>query len=383
MGAIARNLNVGASVPTPPEEENASLDEMLRVLRDDGLADPATDPKLSKDAVLRLYRYMLLERLLDGRMLSLQRQGRIGFYGPSVGQEAAIVGAALAMEPQDWIVPQYREPGAALLRGMPLAQLVAQLFGNDQDPIRGRQMPCHYAYRQGNFMSIASTVGTQIPHAVGVAWAAKIRKDPIACLVYFGDGGTSTADFHVGMNFAGVFQVPVVFLCNNNQWAISLPVRRQTATETIAEKAIAYGFDGVRVDGMDALAVVAAVREAQRKARSGGGPTLVEALTYRLGPHSSSDDPSRYRDEAEVEPWRRSDPIDILRKHLMAQGFWDDDAEKRLLQELDDAITEAVHAVERSPPPPIETLFTDVYQEMPWHLREQLEDLRILRGGGR
>ena len=356
---------------------------MLRVLRDDGHADPLTDPKLSKDEVIRLYGYMLLERLLDGRMLSLQRQGRIGFYGPSVGQEAAIVGAALAMEPQDWIVPQYREPGAALLRGMPLAQLVAQLFGNDQDPIRGRQMPCHYAYRQGNFMSIASTVGTQIPHAVGVAWAAKIRKDPIACLVYFGDGGTSTADFHVGMNFAGVFQVPVVFLCNNNQWAISLPVRRQTATETIAEKAIAYGFDGVRVDGMDALAVVAAVREAQRKARSGGGPTLVEALTYRLGPHSSSDDPSRYRDEAEVEPWRRSDPIDILRKHLMAQGFWDDDAEKRLLQELDDAITEAVHAVERSPPPPIETLFTDVYQEMPWHLREQLEDLRILRGGGR
>ena len=356
---------------------------MLRVLGDDGHADPATDPKLSKDEVIRLYGYMLLERLLDGRMLSLQRQGRIGFYGPSVGQEAAIVGAAFAMEPQDWIIPQYREPGAALLRGMPLAQLVAQLFGNDQDPIRGRQMPCHYAYRQGNFMSIASTVGTQIPHAVGVAWAAKIRKDPIACLVYFGDGGTSTADFHVGMNFAGVFQVPVVFLCNNNQWAISLPVRKQTATETIAEKAIAYGFDGVRVDGMDALAVVAAVREAQRKARAGGGPTLVEALTYRLGPHSSSDDPSRYRDEKEVEPWRRRDPIDILRKHLMARGFWDDDAEKRLLQELDDAITEAVHAVERSPPPPIEALFTDVYQEMPWHLREQLEDLRILRGGGR
>ena len=356
---------------------------MLRVLRDDGHADPLTDPKLSKDEVIRLYGYMLLERLLDGRMLSLQRQGRIGFYGPSVGQEAAIVGAAFAMEPQDWIIPQYREPGAALLRGMPLAQLVAQLFGNDQDPIRGRQMPCHYAYRQGNFMSIASTVGTQIPHAVGVAWAAKIRKDPIACLVYFGDGGTSTADFHVGMNFAGVFQVPVVFLCNNNQWAISLPVRKQTATKTLAEKAIAYGFDGVRVDGMDALAVVAAVWEARRKARAGGGPTLVEAVTYRLGPHSSSDDPSRYRDEKEVEPWRKRDPIDLLRRHIIARGVWDGEADKRLVQELDDAITEAVHAVERSPPPPIEALFTDVYAETPWHLREQLEDLRALRGGGR
>ncbi len=354
---------------------------MLRVLTDDGHADPATDPKLSKDAILSLYRYMLLERVLDGRMLSLQRQGRIGFYGPSVGQEAAIVGAAFAMEPQDWIVPQYREPGAALLRGMPLAQLVAQLFGNDMDPIRGRQMPCHYSYRQGNFMSIASTVGTQIPHAVGVAWAAKIRKDPIACLVYFGDGGTSTADFHAGMNFAGVFKAPVVFLCNNNQWAISLPVRRQTATQTLAEKAVAYGFEGVRVDGMDALAVVAAVRDAQRKARAGDGPTLVEALTYRLGPHSSSDDPTRYRDEKEVEPWRRRDPIDVLRNHLVARDIWDTDADRGLHLELDDAITEAVHAVERSPPPPIDALFTDVYAEMPWHLREQLDDLRTLRGG--
>lgn len=381
MGAIARNLNVGASVPTPPEEENASLDEMLRVIRDDGHADPATDPKLSKDGVLTLYRYMLLERVLDGRMLSLQRQGRIGFYGPSVGQEAAIVGAAFAMESRDWIIPQYREPGAALLRGMPLAQLVAQLFGNEQDPIKGRQMPCHYAYRQGNFMSIASTVGTQIPHAVGIAWAAKIRKDPIACLVFFGDGGTSTADFHVGMNFAGVFKAPVVFLCNNNQWAISLPVRRQTATQTLAEKAVAYGFDGVRVDGMDALAVVSAVRDAQRKARAGGGPTLVEALTYRLGPHSSSDDPTRYRDEKEVEPWRRRDPIDILRNHLVVRGLWDMNADKKLHQELDDAITEAVHAVEGSPPPPIGALFSDVYAEMPWHLREQFEDLRALRGG--
>ena len=383
MGAIARNLNVGASVPTPPEEENASLDGTLRVISEDGHTDPATDPKLSKDAVLRLYRYMLLERLLDGRMLSLQRQGRIGFYGPSVGQEASIVGAALAMEPQDWIVPQYREPGAALLRGMPLSQLVAQLFGNALDPIKGRQMPCHYAYREGNFMSIASTVGTQISHAVGIAWAAKLREDPVACLVYFGDGGTSTADFHTGMNFAGVFKAPVVFLCNNNQWAISLPVRKQTATKTLAEKAIAYGFDGVRVDGMDALAVVAAVWEARRKARAGGGPTLVEAVTYRLGPHSSSDDPSRYRDEKEVEPWRKRDPIDLLRKHIIARGVWDGEADKRLVQELDDAITEAVHAVERSPPPPIDALFTDVYAETPWHLREQLEDLRALRGGAR
>ncbi len=359
------------------------MGDLLRVIRDDGHADPATDPTLSKDELVTLYRLMLLERTLDARMLSLQRQGRIGFYGPSVGQEAAIVGAAFAMEPRDWIFPQYREPGAALVRGMPLKELVAQFFGNAEDPIKGRQMPCHYVYRQGNFMSISSCVGTQIPLAVGAAWAARIRKDPIVCLVYFGDGGTSTADFHVGMNFAGVFQAPVVFLCNNNQWAISVPVEKQTRSETIAQKATAYGFDGVRVDGMDALAVVAAVREAQGKARAGGGPTLVEALTYRLGPHSSSDDPSRYRDEKEVERWRRRDPIDVMRNHLLARGIWDADADKRLQQELDDAITEAVHAVERAPPPALEAMFTEVYADLPWHLREQLEDLRGLHGGRR
>jgi len=355
--------------------------DLLRVIRDDGHADPTADPKLSKDEVLALYRFMVLERTLDNRMLSLQRQGRIGFYGPSLGQEAAIVGAAFAMEPRDWIFPQYREPGAALVRGMPLKELIAQFFGNALDPIHGRQMPCHYVYRAGNFMSISSVVGSQIPLAVGAAWAATIRKDPVASLVYFGDGGTSTADFHTGMNFAGVFKAPVVFLCNNNQWAISVPVRRQTASETIAQKAVAYGFDGVRVDGMDALAVVAAVREAQRKAHAGGGPTLVEAVTYRLGPHSSSDDPTRYRDDKEVEAWRRHDPIDVLRTHLSAKGLWDAEAEKQLAQQLDDAITEAVHAVEAAPPPSLELLFTDVYAEMPWHLAEELEDLRRLRGG--
>ena len=357
--------------------------DLLRVIGDDGLADPATDPKLSPDELIRLYRFMLLERTLDQRMLSLQRQGRIGFYGPSLGQEAAIVGAAFAMEPPDWIFPQYREPGAALVRGMPLAQLIAQFFGNALDPIHGRQMPCHYVYRAGNFMSISSVVGSQIPIAVGSAWAAAIRKDPVACLVYFGDGGTSTADFHVGMNFAGVFRAPVVFLCNNNQWAISLPFRRQTAAETIAQKAAAYGFEGVRVDGMDALAVYAAVRAAQRGARAGKGPTLVEAVTYRLGPHSSSDDPTRYRDEKEVEAWRRRDPLDLMRSHLVARGLWDGDADGRLKQELDDAITEAVHAVELAPPPPLDSLFTDVYAEMPPHLAAQLDDARRLPGGQR
>ena len=343
--------------------------DALRVIRDDGSADPRLDPALSEEDAVRLYRGMSLQRILDNRMLALQRQGRIGFYGPSLGQEAAIVGAAIAMEPEDWIVPQYREPGAALVRGMPLKELLCQLIGNAEDPLHGRQMPCHYVYRKGNYLSISSPVGTQIPHAVGIAWAMRLRGEAQAVLV-----------FHAAMNFAGVFRTPTVFLCNNNQWAISVPVAKQTASATLAQKAPAYGFDGVRVDGMDALAVFRATRDAAGRAREGHGPTLIEAVTYRLGPHSSSDDPSRYRDESEVAAWRARDPIARYRKYLEHAGWWDDGREARLEQEIGDEITRAVQEAERAPPPALETLFTDVYAEMPDHLRDQRDDLLAPRG---
>ncbi|HEY5539171.1 MAG TPA: pyruvate dehydrogenase (acetyl-transferring) E1 component subunit alpha [Thermoplasmata archaeon] len=356
------------------------MGDLLRVIMDDGSADPETDPWLSDAEALRLYRLMLTERILDNRMLALQRQGRIGFYGPSLGQEATIVAPATALGGDDWIFPQYREPGAALARGMPLVELINQFMGNSMDSARGRQMPCHYVYRKGNFMSISSCVGTQIPLAVGTSWAAKIRGDKVVTLVYFGDGGTSTADFHVGMNFAGVFKTPTVFVCNNNQWAISVPVSKQTASETISEKANAYGFDGVRVDGNDALAVYATARDAVERARAGGGPTLIECVTYRLGPHSSSDDPSRYRDEKEVERWRKRDPLVIYRRYLERLGTWGDESEANLEKEIGDAISEAVREAETHPPPPIDTLFTDVTFEMPAQLEEELEELRRIRG---
>ena len=352
-------------------EGSVFMGDALRVILDDGSADPRTDPHLVEAEALRLHRGMLLERILDNRMLALQRQGRIGFYGPSVGQEAAIVAPAIAMNPEDWIVPQYREPGAALARGMPLVDLVAQFIGNSADPILGHQMPCHYVYRKGNYLSISSPVGTQIPHAVGVAWAMKIRGDRAATLVYFGDGATSTSDFHVAMNFAGVVRAPVVLLCNNNQWAISIPVSRQTAVSTLAEKALAYGFEGVRVDGNDALAVYAATKAAADKARAGGGPTMIEAVTYRMGPHSSSDDPTRYRDEREVAAWRARDPLEIFRRFLHRQGWWDDEKEARLEQELGDAITAAVAEAEKALPLARETLFEQVYADLPWNLVEQ------------
>ncbi len=349
--------------------------DALRVIRDDGSTDPALDPRLADEDAVRLYRGMMLERILDTRMLALQRQGRIGFYGPSVGQEAAIVAPAMAIAPDDWIVPQYREPGAALIRGVPLKALICQLMGNAEDLAKGHQMPNHFGFRSINYVTVSSPVGTQLPHAVGIAWAMKIQGARNVTLVYFGDGATSTSDFHVAMNFAGVFRVPCVFLCNNNQWAISLPVSRQTAAATLAQKARAYGFEGVRVDGMDALAVYRASRDAAETARKGGGPTMIEAVTYRLGPHSSSDDPSRYRDEAEVARWRARDPLTVFRKYLEHEGWWDNAREAALEREIGDEITRAVAEAEKAPPPPTESLFSDVYAEIPWHLREEMDGI--------
>src|SRR5207247_2136170 len=216
-----------------------------------------------------------------------------------------------------------------------------------KDPQHGRQMPNHFGSRDINYVTTSSPVGTQIPHAVGAAWAAKIRKDDVVSLAYFGDGATSEGDFHSGMNFAGVFKTPTIFFCKNNQWAISVPIARQTASKTIAQKAQAYGFEGVRVDGNDLLAVYAATKAAADKARAGGGPTLIEALTYRMGPHSSSDDPTRYRATEEVDRWREKDPIDRMRKYLELKGLWSEADDDRLRAEIDDLIQNTIKVVLR------------------------------------
>jgi 2-oxoisovalerate dehydrogenase E1 component alpha subunit len=361
------------------------VQEAFRILSDDGAPDERWEPDLSRLQVLGLYRHMVLERHLDNRMLSLQRQGRIGFYGPAVGQEATIVGGAFAMMPQDWIFPQYRETGAALLRGLPLRTLICQFLGNADDLSKGRQMPCHYTWKDGRFVSISSVVGPRITQAVGAAWAAKIRGDDTAALVYFGDGASSTGEFHQGMNFAGVFVAPVVFLCNNNQYAISVPFSKQTAAKTVAGRAKAYGFEGTRVDGMDALAVYRAVHDACLKAHEGGGPTLVEALTYRLGPHSSSDDPARYRPEGELESWQRRDPVDLFRKYLIHKALWSEDEDAHLAEAVEAEISVAIKEAEAVSLPRTETLFEDVYAHPPGALAEQREDTlkahREVRGG--
>lgn len=350
--------------------------QLVTVLHEDGAVSPEHDPGISESDLLLLYRTMMLNRLVDERMVTLQRQGRIGFYIGSLGEEAAIIGSAYALRPSDWIVPCYREAGAAFLRGFPLRSFVAQLFGNSEDSIKGRQMPNHYAPRELNYLSISSPVGTQIPHAVGVAWAMKIRKKPDAVLVYFGDGATSQGDFHVSMNFAAVFQAPCIFFCRNNQWAISTPRAQQTASESIAIKALAYGMEGVCVDGNDLLAVISTTRAAVDKARRGGGPTLIEAITYRQGAHSTSDDPRVYRKDQEVAQWKKKDPIVRFRAYLEKRGLWNERKNDALEKEIRQEIAELLHHAEKCGPPPIESAFEDVFTDIPPHLKEQLEEAR-------
>ena len=339
------------------------------------------DLGLSRDDLLRMHRTMVRIRALDERGLMSQRQGRIGFYVPSSGEEGHQVGAAFALEPGDWCYPSYRVPGIALHRGAPLERMVANLFGNADDFAHGRQMPNHYTFREQNFVSISSPLGTQIPQAVGTARAMQIRGERKVAVAWFGDGTTSEGDFHVAMNFAGVWKAPCVFFCQNNQWAISVPLRQQTRSETIAVKAVAYGFEGVRVDGNDVLAVYQVMRDAVAKARAGGGPTLVEAVTYRMGPHSSSDDPTRYRPGAELEEWKRRDPIERFRRFLLAEGHADDAALAAMEEEEKRAVAEAFRAAEGKGPPPLASLFDDVFDRLTPALERQRDDLLQAEGG--
>src|SRR6267143_148704 len=276
---------------------------------------------MPRETLLRLYREMVRLRTLDERMMTLQRQGRVGFYGACTGQEAATLASAIALEANDWIFPALREGGAMLLSGFPLVPYLCQVFGNSGDETKGRQMPSHMAARSVNQVSWSSCIGTQLPQAVGAAMAARIKKD-----------------------------------------------------RTVVAAYMAYGLPGVKVDGNDALAVYGAVKQAVDRARTGGGPTLVECETYRIGAHSSSDDPTRYRDEREVERWKQRDPIDLLRGRLQSWGMWsareEDELRARLLEEVNAAIAGA----EKKPEPPRESLFDDVYSALPWSLREQREE---------
>jgi pyruvate dehydrogenase E1 component alpha subunit len=358
-----------ASARTPAD------DSVFSLLDDDGRVVPGgRAPALSDADALRLFRGLLQVRLVDDRMMRLQRQGRLGFYMLSMGEEATHF-AVHALRPSDWVFPSYREPGAAFYRGYSIKDYVNQLFGNSEDPVKGRQMPVHHSARWANYVSISSPVGTQIPQAVGMAWAAKISKKDDVAVTYFGEGTSSTGQFHVGMNFAGVFKAPCIFICRNNGWAISTGKERQTASAGFAIKAHAYGMPGVRVDGNDLLAILAVMEDAVARARAGEGPTLIEAVTYRRGGHSSSDDPSVYRDPNEPKEWERRDPIERWKRYLVGRGIYSEAVEQQYRQEIADELAAALAHAEQLGPPPVETMFDDVFAEIPPHLQEQKDYL--------
>ncbi len=344
----------------------------LSVLDEDGGFDEALAPDVPDELLLRMHRIMLLARRFDERMLELQRQGRIGTFAPVSGQEASQIGAMAALEDKDWFVPSFRESAAAIWRGTPLKQLLLYTAGYNE----GGAVP-----DGAHDLPIAIPVATQIPHAVGLAYAARYRHTGAVAITFFGDGATSEGDFHEAMNFAGVFAAPVIFLCQNNQWAISTPRDAQTQSRTLAQKALAYDVPGIQVDGNDVLAVLAATREAAARARNGDGPTMIECRTYRLSLHTTADDPSKYRSEEEVEAWRRRDPIPRLQQHLQHRELLSDDdidaLEETLKGEIDDAWDEAEADMARLDGP--ETIFEHHYAELPRYLGEQRDALRSKR----
>jgi 2-oxoisovalerate dehydrogenase E1 component alpha subunit len=313
-------------------------------------------------------------------MMKLQRQGRLGFYMQSIGEEATHFGVAYALRDTDWVFPSYREPGVAFWRGYTLRDFTNQLFGNSEDPIKGRQMPVHHSFRAGNYVSISSPVGTQIPQAVGVARAARILGHDTVAAVYFGEGTASPGDFHVGLNFAGVWKAPVIFICRNNGWAISTPSHMQTAAKSVAQKAVAYGFPGVRVDGNDLLAMIAATAGAAARGRAGDGPTLIEAVTYRRAGHSSSDDPSAYRKgmEEEIREWERRDPVQRFAKYITKRGVLTAAIDAKYREELTEEIGAALTHAESLGPPPLLSIFEDVFAQPTANLREQYAELNAM-----
>ncbi|MEK6967205.1 MAG: pyruvate dehydrogenase (acetyl-transferring) E1 component subunit alpha [Nanoarchaeota archaeon] len=341
--------------------------EYLQILDENGKADEKLMPNLSDKQIKELYGLMVLCRTFDDKGFNMQRQGRIGTFIQFKGQEASQVGSAYALQDPDWMFPMYRSGAALITRKYPIHMLYLY-YGGDE---RGLKTP----QNQNNF-PICIPVGTQTAHATGCAWAQKLRKEKNVTMVYAGEGGTSKGDFHEGMNFAGVFQVPCIFVVENNQYAISVPRAKQTHAETIAQKAIAYGIRSIQVDGNDIFAVYKAAKEAADNARAGKGPALIECLTYRRADHSTSDDAKRYRPESELKEWAKKDPIDRLEKYMKAKNLLDDKSREEIIKKAREIVEKEVEIYEKYPAPNSEDIVKYTFSEMTQDLKEQLEDIK-------
>jgi len=343
--------------------------EHLSVLTEEGRPDRDMEPEIPDGLLLKLYRAIVLGRRFDERMLTLQRQGRIGTFAPLKGQEAAQLGAVAALEDRDWLVPAFRETAAEVWRGKKLENVLLMYAGYNEGG---------YIEPETKNLPVAIPVGTQMLHAVGIAMGMQYRESDGVVMTFFGDGATSEGDFHEALNFAGLFQAPVVFICQNNHWAISIPRSRQSRSKTLAQKAIAYGLPGIQVDGNDILAVYGAAREAVDRARSGNGPTLIECITYRLSMHTTADDPKRYRKDAEVKEWEGRDPLNRFQNYLIGRNLLSHEKIAELEADVKNEIKSALERFNERAAQANDSLnmFDHVYDQLPPYLEAQRSELQ-------
>jgi 2-oxoisovalerate dehydrogenase E1 component alpha subunit len=359
---------------------------LIRVLGDDGSRSGEWDPDISDSDLLIGLEHMVRLRIFDDRMMKMQRTGKLSFYMRSLGEEAIAIAQTMALEKQDWIFPTYRQPGAQFVRGRDMVSMICHCIGNVEDNVKGRQMPVHYTYREGRYISVSSPVGTQFSQAVGVAMASAYKGLDEVTITWIGDGASAEGDYHYALNFASVFRPPVILNVVNNQWAISTHANLASGSSTFADRGLAYDVPCLRVDGNDFLALYSVTKWARDRASAGLGATHIEVLTYRAGAHSSSDDPTRYRPSDEPDVWPGGDPINRLRDHLISVGKWTEekhrDLEGRIDSEVMAAYKEAVKFgdLAQGPYPSSDTIFTEVYSDVPWHLQEQWDEMNRLGG---
>lgn len=350
--------------------------QTISYLDEQGVLSPSYQSSIPDDILIKGYQAMLTARLVDERMITLQREGIISFAMSSLGEEACAVASAAALESGDWMYPQYRETGILYWRGFSIQDYVHHMFGDEKDLSLGRQMPNHFGSRTLNIVTVSSPIATKIPHVAGCAYAMKLQKEQNVAIGYFGEGATSEGDFHAGLNFASVLQAPAIFFCRNNGYAISTRCSAQFASDGIAPKGIGYGITTYRVDGNDFFAIYDIVSKARQECLKGHGPILIEAMTYRLGAHSTSDDPSAYRTESELTPMKQKCPISRLRKYLESKGLWNENKEKTFIDEKTREINMAIETAKKTPKPPLKSLIEHVYFEVPESLKTELSEIK-------